>query len=185
MILGIDPGLSGAICALHINDVIKSKGFGQWSGQFNHLSVPLLKEDFGETGRNVIDGKRLSMVIRSLVPKQPGEPVGEIRAICVLEKVTSSPQMGVVSSFRFGESYGVVQGVLAALGVRRFNVTPQVWKGAAGLIGTSKKESIKKAEELLGIRGLKNDEADAAIMAWYGFRFLTTKPPADPIADLF
>jgi hypothetical protein len=48
--------------------------------------------------------------------------------IAWIEDVFSSPQMGVVSSFSFGEGKGVLKGVLAGCGVPRFYVSPAKWK---------------------------------------------------------
>ena len=53
---------------------------------------------------------------------------------CVLEHVTSSPQMGVTSSFTFAEGFGFVQGVLAAFFIPTQLVKPQVWKKHYGCI---------------------------------------------------
>lgn len=46
----------------------------------------------------------------------------------LLEKVSSSPQMGVVSSFTFGRGYGNLEMALTASGIPYEEVTPIVWQ---------------------------------------------------------
>ena len=56
----------------------------------------------------------------------------------LLESVSAMPGQGVSSMFRFGEGFGVVKGVLGALGIPYSLVTPQRWKKQYGLIGKDK-----------------------------------------------
>ena len=53
--------------------------------------------------------------------------------IAVIEKVTSSPQMGVASSFKFGCGYGKLLMALTAAGISFREVRPQVWMRALGI----------------------------------------------------
>lgn len=46
----------------------------------------------------------------------------------VVEKVHSMPKQGVSSSFKFGQNYGTILGVLGALRISTELVTPQRWK---------------------------------------------------------
>ena len=59
-------------------------------------------------------------------------------ATAVLEAVSAMPGQGVSSTFHFGESVGVVLGVLGALQIPVRMVTPAKWKKAAGLLGRDK-----------------------------------------------
>jgi hypothetical protein len=54
------------------------------------------------------------------------------RAFAVLEKVHSSPQMGVASAFTFGCSYGALRMALCAAGIPYDEVTPQAWQKVMG-----------------------------------------------------
>lgn len=58
-------------------------------------------------------------------------------AICYIEKVSAMPKQGVTSMFNFGFSTGAMHGVIAALGIPRYLVTPQTWKNKI-LTGTKK-----------------------------------------------
>ena len=51
----------------------------------------------------------------------------------LLEKVHSSPQMGVASAFTFGKGYGGLELGLAFLEVPHNLVTPQTWQGGLGI----------------------------------------------------
>ena len=70
--------------------------------------------------------------------------------MAAVERVTSSPQMGVTSAFCFGRGLGVVDGVIAALGWSVEYVAPRVWKKAFGIrVGAGKDDSRAKASQLL------------------------------------
>lgn len=47
-----------------------------------------------------------------------------------LERVHSSPQMGVASAFTFGREYGKAEAVLASFGASIEDITPQKWMKA-------------------------------------------------------
>lgn len=59
----------------------------------------------------------------------------------VIEKVSSSPQMGVVSAFTFGQGYGFLRGCLTAAAIPFEEVRPQVWQKELGLSPRKKSES--------------------------------------------
>lgn len=67
---------------------------------------------------------------------------------CALEKVGAMPKQGVCSTFKFGESYGQIQGILRALEIPYQTVPPQTWKKAFSLINQDKSKSIETAQKL-------------------------------------
>jgi hypothetical protein len=67
--------------------------------------------------------------------------------IAVVEKVASSPQMGVVSAFTFGRGLGEINGVLAALRIKRESVSPAKWQRAMGCL-TGGDKAITRAAAL-------------------------------------
>ena len=99
---------------------------------------------------------------------------------CYIEKVHASPQMGVVSAFKFGVSAGCVLTAAIAAGLRTELVPPQKWQKAFGLIvkgkglgkyDTSKKNRNKaKAQELFPDVKMTHAIADALLIAEYGRR---------------
>lgn len=97
--------------------------------------------------------------------------------VALLEKVSSSPQMGVVSAFTFGRGYGFLDGLLTANRIRFDEATPQKWQKPLGLIqggrklkqGSAEKKRIhkQKAQQLWPDLKITLDMADALLIAEY------------------
>lgn len=105
-VMGIDPGLSGAVARIFKNGI-------------QVADMPTYKD-----GKQThIDAASLSQIIES-----EGLP-----DVCVLERVHSMPGQSAQSGFTFGRSVGVVMGVLGARRVSLVQVTPQMWKKHFGL----------------------------------------------------
>lgn len=86
-----------------------------------------------------------------------------------LEAVSSSPQMGVVSSFSFGRGYGNLEMALTAAGIPFERIRPQVWQKALGCMTKGNKNvSKRKAQELFPDRKVTHTTADALLIAYYG-----------------
>jgi Holliday junction resolvasome RuvABC endonuclease subunit len=101
-------------------------------------------------------------------------------ALVVVEAQHASPQMGTRSAFALGQAYGAVRGALAVLGHPRVEyVQPAVWRGAYGLRGgaAGKDAGVALARDVLREpdRVLTHDEADAVLLAWYGWRNVIQK----------
>ena len=100
--------------------------------------------------------------------------------VAFIEKVASSPQMGVKSAFTFGRSAGLLHGFLIAAGLRIEYVTPQRWQlvhrlpkvgGGLGKNDTAKKRRNKaKAQELHPQLKITNATADAILICEYGLK---------------
>lgn len=148
-ILAIDPGLTGAL-ALYSPSV----------GDLTVEDVPTLR--VGK--RSVVDFYSLARIIDNWSAASP---------IVWLEYVSASPQMGVTSAFRFGETYGLLTGICAAHFLTINTVTPPVWKLAMKAKG-EKDESRARAMALhpryvdLFRRIKDHGRADAALIALYG-----------------
>lgn len=116
--LGVDPGTSGAIVVLADGEPVKL------------LDMPA--SDRLDVGREV-NPVSLAAQLRGLAMAYPGAHV-----MAALEEVGGRHGEGSRSVFRFGEGYGIVKGVLGALGIGWVTVRPQAWKKHHGLIGTEK-----------------------------------------------
>lgn len=97
MILGIDPGVSGALV---------------WLGEDGLGYV----EPMPATPKVGLD---LAM-IRDLLEKDRPD-------YAILERAQSMPGQGVASMFRYGEGYGALQGILIALRIPFETVHPATW----------------------------------------------------------
>ena len=90
-----------------------------------------------------------------------------------VEKVGSRPGQGIVSTFRFGEGYGIAQALVVASGHRLTLVRPQTWKRIMLRdMGRDKGASCIRAAQLfpkaplMGPRGgMKDGRAEALLMA--------------------
>lgn len=118
-ILGIDPGLSGAIATLAQDGTLLAL-----------TDLPVIEQE----RLKWIDGGRFA----SLLMEIPGPK----RAI--VERVSAMPKQGVASSFNFGVGYGSVLGVLQAMHIPIKLVTPAKWKRDIGL-ERDKKASLYRA----------------------------------------
>ena len=146
-VLGIDPGISGAVVLLEGEQPI------EWN------LMPSIK--VGKASR--VDAAALARFVRASGAEH-----------AVVELVGAMHGQGGVSMFTFGHAAGAVAGVLAALEVPVTLVTPQRWKKAAGLIGTDKDAARSRAIHLwpawadLAVKGKGQALADAALIARYG-----------------
>jgi hypothetical protein len=145
--LGIDPGLRGGLALLDA---------GGRRPQL--LQVADMPAD--------VDG--LHALLRS-------DPWRAATTACI-ERVHSSPQMGVASAFTFGRGLGRVEGALAAVeGLRVVMVAPNVWKPSMRLSGglAAKRQSVDLAKRLWPEMAgeLRNDgRAEAALIGLWGVR---------------
>ena len=95
-------------------------------------------------------------------------------AVAIIEAVSARPGQGVSSMFRFGESVGVVLGVLGALQVPVRWVAPGRWKKAAGIVGKDKDAArslaIQLHPEVADMLTRKKDvgRSDAILIARFG-----------------
>ena len=157
-ILGIDPGLEGALTL--INTVTRT---------LHVRAMPTWKRVTDSTSKTLIDEDAVTSIVAGWQPDEAWA-----------EDVWSSEQMGVVSSFSFGEGKGILKGVLAASGLRReqrFWVAPATWKGQLRI--SADKPIAKKQAHLLfpDCKKLLSsaDKAESALIALYG---LLTNHPA-------
>ena len=105
--------------------------------------------------------------------------------IAVLENVHAYPKWGCASTFRFGENYGFIRGVLMSFGIQCFTVSPKRWKKEFDL-DSDKSKSIKCATELFPSVDLRRTQkctilhdgkAEALLIAEYGLRRLLRGEP--------
>jgi crossover junction endodeoxyribonuclease RuvC len=150
--IGVDPGKTGAVAIMSKESV--------WAVTV----MPLMDKD--------VDWSALAAWIR--------ENTGGPKVIACIEKVHSMPEQGVKSVFAFGFVTGAVHGILAAMDIPRYLVTPQAWKKEI-LAGTpqDKKAAIDYCTRVYSYVSLKATPrsttphtgiADAICLAEYGMR---------------
>ena len=126
-ILGIDPGLSGAIAILENKKVLCI------------FDMPVMAE--GKKNKRQLNSAQLVNIIRE-------NTIDNEEIAVVVEQVNAMPGQGVTSMFNFGQTFGAIKGVCAALGLPIFFVRPSKWKKYFELINSSKDSSITKVIEM-------------------------------------
>ncbi len=153
-IIGIDPGLSGAIAVMHDKKVI------------NMYDMPVMAE--GKKNKRQLNSSQLVNIIKENINEDE-------EAIVVVEQVNAMPGQGVTSMFNFGQTFGAIKGVCAALKLPIFFVRPSKWKKHFELINSSKDSSRTKVIEmyptLSGQLAKKRDvnKSDAILIAKFYF----------------
>ena len=152
LIIGIDPGISGAICFFE-NDEVKEV-----------IDMPSMAD--GKKNKRQINGQQIFNEISSRIKNIPKK---EIRV--VIEQVSAMPGQGVTSMFNFGQSFGVLKGICSAMQLSMHFVRPAKWKKYYGLIKTEKDASRTKVIEIFPYissqlsRKKDSNKADAILIA--------------------
>ena len=153
-IIGIDPGLSGAIAVMHDKKVM------------NMYDMPVMAE--GKKNKRQLNSSQLVNIIKENINEDED-------TIVVVEQVNAMPGQGVTSMFNFGQTFGAIKGVCAALRLPIFFVRPSKWKKPFELINSSKDASRTKVIEmyptLSGQLAKKRDvnKSDAILIAKFYF----------------
>jgi Holliday junction resolvasome RuvABC endonuclease subunit len=93
---------------------------------------------------------------------------GAARAEAMIERVWSSPQMGVASAFTFGRSYGALLMALTAEAIGFTEVLPTKWQTAMGCRTKGDKNvSKRRAQQLFPHEKITHATADALLLAAY------------------
>tara|TARA_B100002051_G_scaffold260478_1_gene281001 strand:- start:1736 stop:2227 length:492 start_codon:yes stop_codon:yes gene_type:complete len=151
-IIGIDPGLSGGIAIL---DDLKI---------FDMFDMPIMSE--GKKNKNQLNSAQLVNIIKK-------HTLSNGDTFVIVEQVSAMPGQGVTSMFNFGQTFGSIKGICAALGLPIFYVRPAKWKKHFELINSSKDASRTKVIEMypsISDRLSKKkdvNKADAILIARY------------------
>ena len=129
IIVGIDPGIAGAICFFSDGKVI------------DVIDMPTMAE--GKKNKKQVNGRQIYNEIMLIKNKFMNEKMSVI-----VEQVSAMPGQGVTSMFNFGQSFGVIKGICSALTLPIYFIRPVKWKKHFNLIGSSKDASRTKATEL-------------------------------------
>ena len=150
-IIGIDPGLSGGIAIL---DDLKI---------FDLFDMPIMSE--GKKNKNQLNSAQLVNIIKKHIISG--------NTFVIVEQVSAMPGQGVTSMFNFGQTFGSIKGICAALNLPIFYVRPAKWKKHFELINSSKDASRTKVIEMypsISSRLSKKkdvNKADAILIARY------------------
>lgn len=156
VIIGVDPGIHGAVAFLHVDGNTGK----QWPELVHVLDLPT--EKVGEHNR--LDLVELRATIGRLLTA-----VDPARIKLTIEDVHAAPGQGVSSMFRFGFAAGALTGLFTGMGVSPQYITPQVWRRRVGV--NEQRDSLQRVVEIfpakaeLFRRKMDHNRADAALIA--------------------
>lgn len=153
IVLGVDPGLSGAVVRLTENGNIET--------------LPMIKGKVKAKGEDILWP---AMV-------EPLESFCFEADHCFIEQVGAMPGQGRSSMFKFGYNAGGIYGMILMSKVPVTLVTPQRWKGALRLtrdkdVCRSRAMQLFPRQAQLFTRKKDDGVAEAALIAYYGWKEL-------------
>ena len=157
LIIGIDPGINGAICFFKNGTVI------------DLLDMPTMS--VGKKNKSQVNGSQIFNEVKKVTLNENKKEV-----LAVIEQVSAMPGQGVTSMFNFGQSFGVLKGVFSAMQIPMDFVTPVKWKKFFNLINTNKDSSRTKAIEIFPYISSKlsrkkdANKADAILIASFYYQ---------------
>jgi crossover junction endodeoxyribonuclease RuvC len=151
IIMGIDPGLSGAIAI-----------YDTATGELMVEDMPTVEVTRNGKAKREISAQLLAEAISAGYAKQ-----------AFLERVGAMPGQGVSSVFSFGRSVGMLEGVLAALDIPTTIIPPTTWQRKVNVRGGkdgSRERAMQLFPKYASLFSRKKDDgrADAALIAYYG-----------------
>ena len=152
IIIGIDPGISGAISIIENKKILEV------------YDMPTMID--GKKNKRQINSAQVTSIFKERLNNNK-------EVVVVVEHVNAMPGQGVTSMFNFGQSFGVVKGICAALSLPIYFVRPAKWKKHFNLIKTNKDASRTKVIEVYPEisnklhRKKDSNRADAILIALY------------------
>ena len=152
IIIGIDPGISGAISIIENKKILEV------------YDTPTMID--GKKNKKQINSAQVTNIIKERLKENK-------EVVVVVEHVNAMPGQGVTSMFNFGQSFGVIKGICAALSLPIYFVRPARWKKHFNLIKTNKDASRTKVIEVYPEisnklhRKKDSNRADAILIALY------------------
>jgi crossover junction endodeoxyribonuclease RuvC len=152
IIIGVDPGISGAISIIENKKILEV------------YDTPTMID--GKKNKKQINSAHVTNIIKERLNSNK-------EVVVVVEQVNAMPGQGVTSMFNFGQSFGVIKGICAALSLPIYFVRPAKWKKHFNLIKTNKDASRTKVIEAYPEISSKlhrkkdSNRADAILIALY------------------
>lgn len=150
-IIGIDPGVSGAAALIT-----------ETGAMLEIMDMPTVLAN-KSSNRQMVSAYALAAGLRDWMT-QHGP------CVAITENVNTMPEQGIASSGAFMKSYGIILGVVAALGISIEIVSPQRWKKHFSL-GRDKDASRELALRMFPAAPLNlkkhHNRAEALLLAKY------------------
>ena len=162
LIIGIDPGISGAICFFENGRILKV------------IEMPTMTD--GKKNKKQVNGAQIYHEILNGITNFDKKDIK-----IVIEQVSAMPGQGVTSMFNFGQSFGILKGICSAMQLSMYFVRPAKWKKYFNLINSEKDASRTRAIEIFPYfssqlsKKKDSNKADAILIA--SFFYETYKLP--------
>ena len=154
LIIGIDPGISGAICLFENGRILKV------------IEMPTMTD--GKKNKKQVNGAQIYHEISNNIKNFDKKDIK-----IVIEQVSAMPGQGVTSMFNFGQSFGILKGICSAMQLSMYFVRPAKWKKYFNLINSEKDASRTRAIEIFPYfssqlsKKKDSNKADAILIASY------------------
>lgn len=160
VVIGIDPGLTGAVARLDREGVTV-------------VDIPCIQRGAGTaTVKNQVNASALQAEIKALVQGCDRQEV-----LVMIELTQAMPKQGVATMYSMGHTAGMIEGVVAAMGLPHRLVPAAQWKKAMKIAGGKKSEKKEPARALAQrlypaaeLHLVKHhNRAEAILLARYGW----------------
>lgn len=126
MIIGVDPGKHGAICALHRSGII------------DFYDIPTYDVQAGSGKNRHTVHEYNTVVLSNIIASIKGAAIMGEDITVVVEKVSGMNMGGRKdtphTAFELGRGYGILEGIFSAHGIPiTYSPRPDVWKRALGI----------------------------------------------------
>ena len=162
LIIGIDPGIKGAICILKDGEIL------------DVIDMPVMP--VGKKNKSQVNSSQIYNEIQKAIINEDKKDIK-----VVIEQVSAMPGQGVTSMFNFGQSFGILKGICSAMQLSMYFVRPAKWKKYFNLINSEKDASRTKAIEIFPYfssnlaKKKDSNKADAILIASYYYESLSQK----------
>jgi hypothetical protein len=163
--LGIDPGITGAVAAIHED------------GEIEFYDTPIVSVQSRKKTTNSLDPYACVALLRKFCSPYSYVAMEKVNAMPGIGAGGARVSIGATSAFNFGAGYGIWLGILAALDMRTQLISPPRWKKAMMEdMGKEKDASRVRARQMFPQAASSLDlkkhhgRADALLLAEYGRR---------------
>lgn len=159
MIIGVDPGLQGAMGYI-VNDI---RGVSDIPTTYRKMS--------NGSDRKIIDDQMVANMMANAA--RNADRLIDTNRVMIIEDVHGMPGQSGPAAFTFGYGVGIITGIALAHGFRVERVHPARWKAVLGL-KADKDEARAMAQELwpelahLFTRKKDDGRAEAMLITYYG-----------------